>query len=309
LDKREQSATLGEDWERSSVRLSYKDEGNQNPIVTDSNDFYPFGMSFVRNSEEDAHFGIGSYFNYKYNGKELQETGMYDDGARFYMSDIGRWGVVDPLAEMMTRHSPYNYAFNNPITFIDPDGRVPIDVNGDGTHMRYEGQDAIDFFNAHVNTLGGSIKGDDDEYERDVDYMDASGAGGGCGSCPQNAKEGDIYMANGSKSLADAHIFKNGEWVTWFDANAIMGDVPIGLGGVGKGLKALYALVKSGKGGRGLWTLTKEGASAIKNHKTFGTIYKSNSDGLWWAVDKAGHGGSKFKVFKEGKGGLEWFKD
>jgi len=79
-------------------------------------------MNFVRDAEENAYFGTGSYTNYKYNGKELQETGMYDYGARFYMPDIGRWGVVDPLAEQTPSWSPYAYGFNNPVRFGDPTG-------------------------------------------------------------------------------------------------------------------------------------------------------------------------------------------
>ncbi|WP_073335228.1 RHS repeat-associated core domain-containing protein [Chryseobacterium carnipullorum] len=54
---------------------------------------------------------LGSYYSYKYNGKELQETGMYDYGARFYMPDLGRWGVIDPLAETSRRWSTYTYVY------------------------------------------------------------------------------------------------------------------------------------------------------------------------------------------------------
>ncbi|MET3530557.1 RHS repeat-associated protein [Chryseobacterium flavum] len=107
-----------------NVRVSFGKNSAGALEITDANDYYPFGMNHLNTG--NAFFGRDTYKNYKYNGKELQESGMYDYGARMYMADIGRWSVVDPLAEKMRRWSPYNYAFNNPLKFIDPDGRSPF---------------------------------------------------------------------------------------------------------------------------------------------------------------------------------------
>lgn len=107
-----------------NVRLSYmKNSAGALEILEESN-YYPFGL---RHEGYNNVMASNPAYQYKYNGKELQETGMYDYGARFYMPDIGRWDVVDPLAEKMPSWSPYAYAFDNPVRFIDPDGRAPLD--------------------------------------------------------------------------------------------------------------------------------------------------------------------------------------
>jgi RHS repeat-associated protein len=110
-----------------NVRVSYA----KNPVtqvleIIEENNYYPFGLK---------HNGYNDYLatnnKYKYNGKELQDElglGVYDFGARNYDPALGRWMNVDPLAEKMRRFSPYNYAFNNPIRFIDSDGMAPDDI-------------------------------------------------------------------------------------------------------------------------------------------------------------------------------------
>ena len=101
-------------------------QGNNRVVVDEDgkleevNDYYPFGGLMASSS--------GGVQSYKYNGKELdRKCGLdwYDYGARMYDAALGRWHVMDPFSEKFYRWSPYTYCLNNPLQYIDSDGRDP----------------------------------------------------------------------------------------------------------------------------------------------------------------------------------------
>jgi RHS repeat-associated protein len=85
-------------------------------------DYYPFGLEMPKRSlagDDATKEGFA--------GHELDaETGLNYAGARYYDPDIGRWLPVDPHAASYPAFSPYNYTLNNPLTFVDLDGRDPV---------------------------------------------------------------------------------------------------------------------------------------------------------------------------------------
>ncbi len=109
-----------------NVRVVVYDENDNKEIDVEDDirmarSYYPFGMvidSYPWNEDK-----AGSPENaYGYNGKERMPQGgpeWYDYGARFYDPTIGRFLQIDPLAGNFPQQTPYTYAYNNPIRFID----------------------------------------------------------------------------------------------------------------------------------------------------------------------------------------------
>ncbi|WP_442787958.1 DUF6443 domain-containing protein [Flavobacterium suncheonense] len=132
-----------------NIRLSYGVDPQTSVLkIMEENHYYPFGLKHTNYNSDFLLFQKGETegivlrppgpttpsrltYNYKYNGKELQdELGLnfYDYGARNYDPAIGRWMNIDPLAEKFNSMSPYVYGLNDPANVIDPDGQDGIRV-------------------------------------------------------------------------------------------------------------------------------------------------------------------------------------
>jgi RHS repeat-associated protein len=113
----------------------FKVTHTHSPVVQ-ADEYYPFGLTFNGYQREGA-----LDQNFLYNGKELQDElnlAWLDYGARMYMPELGRWSVVDPLAEKATDWTPFRYAFNNPIKMIDPNGMFEYSNGYSSSDSRFE---------------------------------------------------------------------------------------------------------------------------------------------------------------------------
>ena len=101
-----------------SLRAMVDEEG----AVVSYSDYYPFGLEMPGRSS--LHEAAKPKENYT--GHELdEESGLVYAGARYYMPEIARWGVVDPMGDKFPGWSSYNYVLDNPIRLVDPGGRIP----------------------------------------------------------------------------------------------------------------------------------------------------------------------------------------
>uniref|UniRef100_UPI00260E5C0F RHS repeat domain-containing protein n=1 Tax=uncultured Aquimarina sp. TaxID=575652 RepID=UPI00260E5C0F len=100
-------------------------DGDYAREIMQEKNYYPFGLQ-----QKGYNDLIVSEHKYGFGGKEEQnELGLswIDITARNYDPALGRWFVVDALAEHSNQidKSPYAYAWNNPVFFNDPDGNCP----------------------------------------------------------------------------------------------------------------------------------------------------------------------------------------
>ena len=112
----------------SSNRITTNNQGN---IEYQAN-YQPYGNIYTQTGNE----------KFKFSGKELDSSNLYYFGARYYNSNIGRFTQVDPIFK--AEESPYQYANNNPIRYIDPSGK---DTN---SFVENNIKDAQQWANSHI---------------------------------------------------------------------------------------------------------------------------------------------------------------
>jgi RHS repeat-associated protein len=231
---------LGNNW------VTFYKNPNGGLKVLQRDDYYAFGLrkSVTGSSTENK---------YLYNGKELQnELGQYDYGARLYDPVIRRFNNIDALSEISRKNSPYSYALNNPICFIDVDGmyagdppgwlKSALDFFGIGTSQPKSNEEVIQ--KAEVQERFSRVAANNKQVEKNLENLDYIPGVGAAMKMSKgiSAKDNTAIAAGAGAALMDVFGGKTASKVT----EKVLGP-------------ALRKLV-----GEGLEAAGKEGAGALE---------------------------------------------
>ncbi|WCM40978.1 hypothetical protein MG290_08375 [Flavobacterium sp. CBA20B-1] len=175
----------------------------------------------------------GDGYKYKFLNKEYEDSfvlNVTETDYRHYDSALGRFNVIDPLAELAPDFTPYRYGFNNPVLFSDPSGLFEtwysarsyqlsrglfgsiIDYDWDNDYWYIESN------GSRISQLGDKIL---KIYEMDGEWiMDSTeSAGGGNGG-------GDVGSKSSSSKKSEAGFWKFWETGGMFNVYGVMRDMP-----------------------------------------------------------------------------------
>jgi len=95
-------------------------------ILYTATDYYPFGMNMPGRKYNNS----SNTYRYGFNRKEKDndmDGNCYDYGMRIYNPGLVRFLSVDPLTNTFPFYTPYQFAGNSPLKFVDLDGKEPQD--------------------------------------------------------------------------------------------------------------------------------------------------------------------------------------
>jgi RHS repeat-associated protein len=137
---------------------------DQAGAVVERHDYLPFGEECTTGACA-PNPGAGAGQSRKFTAKERDsETGMDYFGARYYGYTIGRFTTTDPVYDWKDnlvdpeRWNRYAYSRNNPMRFVDPDGRETVVLYGHNTNDNPFGHISI-AINGQVFSYGTNYTG------------------------------------------------------------------------------------------------------------------------------------------------------
>jgi RHS repeat-associated protein len=210
-------------------------------------DYYPFGSL-----QPNRHFSSGDY-RYGFNGQEMDNEmdgvsgSKLDFGMRIYDSRLGRWLSRDPLSTFFPSYSPYSFALDNPIMFIDEGGEIPWPVRlkfkawkrridskfgwRSSTKSNHKGID-VNFTGGGNTDLGAPVLATHDAVVKRVQTYDNHG----------NSSGTNIILEAPDGSFQTVYMHLNGVAAGIENTKSVKEGQVIGyLGGSGKGKKLHHA--------------------------------------------------------------------